>query len=96
MKITKSELKEMIREALREELGQYNKRKLKETASGWREYEITYYFDSDPAEIHTDIIAAKTGEDNDKIMDRFMDSLFDSGYDEDVDGIIEYIDIKPL
>jgi hypothetical protein len=96
MKITKSELKEMIREALREELEQYKKHKLKETATGWREYEITYSFDSDPTETHTDIMTAKIGEDKDKIIDRFFDSLFDSGYDEDVDGTVEFIDIKPL
>lgn len=96
MKITKSELKEMIREALREELGQCRKHKLKETASGWREYEITYSFDSDPTETHTDIMAAKIGEDEDKIIDRFFDSLFDSGYDEDVDGAVEVINVKPL
>lgn len=96
MKITKSELKEMIREALREELGQYKKHKLKETAHGWIEYEITYSFDSDPTETHTDILAAKIGEDEDKIIDRFFDSLFNSGYDEDVDGVVDIINIKPL
>lgn len=41
-------------------------------------------------------MAAKAGEDEDKIMDRFMDSLFDSGYDEDVDGTAVYTNIKPL
>jgi predicted DsbA family dithiol-disulfide isomerase len=96
MKITKSELKEMIREALREELGQYKKHKLKETAPGWREYEITYSFDEDPTETYTAIMAAKIEEDEDKIIDRFFDSLFDSGYDEDVNGVVDVIDIKPL
>ena len=96
MKITKSELKEMIREALREELGQYTRRNLKETAPGWREYEITYSFDSDPTETRTDRMAAKIEEDEDQIIDRFFDSLFDSGYDEDEYGAVEVINIKPL
>ena len=96
MKITKSELKNMIREALREELRQHTKHNLKEAAPGWQEYEVTYCFDIDPTETHTDIIGVEHGSTEDYIIDRFMDSMFDSGYNEDVDGIVEFIDIKPL
>ena len=92
----KSELREMIREMLKEELIQYNKNMLKEATAGWQEYEVTYCFDIDPTEIYTDIIGAKSGATEEYLIDRFMDSMFDSGYDEDVDGIVEFIDIKPL
>lgn len=94
--MTKGELRELIRDILKEELKQYNKSKLHETAPGWQNYEVTYCFDIDPTEIHTDTIGAKSGASEDFIIDRFMESLFDSGYDEDIDGIIEFIDIKPL
>jgi hypothetical protein len=80
----------------KEELEQHNKSKLKETAPGWQNYEVTYCFDTDSTEIYTDIIGAKSGASEDFIIDRFMESLFDSGYDEDIDGIVEFIDIKPL
>ncbi len=92
----KSELRQMIREVLKEELEQNTKGTLKEVAPGWQEYEITYSFDSDPTDIHTDFMAAKIGEAEDRIIDRFFDSLFDSGYDEDVDGVVDIIDIKSL
>ena len=97
MKITKSELKEMILEVLREELSRAKRKPIKEkVATGWQEYEITYSFGSDPTEIYTDIIAAKIREDEDKIIDRFFDSLYNSGYDDDADGGVEIIEIKSI
>ena len=81
MKITKSELKEMIREALREELA---KKHLNEahSPSGTPEFEITYRFGDGPVNV-----GYLYADDENEAREFFLDYLADNDeieYDDDV------------